>query len=96
MYLRIGSFKASRDCLEQIANLFEADVCKRFAFCEGFIGYDGYIEKEKSMFVGISKWQSMECLEKSSGVAKYALSHCKELGAIIVGEPLILKEKFVF
>ena len=94
MYARIGTFEIEPAKLDVASENFRINAAKAFSALEGFLGYQAYIDRERGLIVGISRWTSREALEASSESALGFLNRANELGAVIVGEPQVLEEAF--
>jgi quinol monooxygenase YgiN len=94
MHARIGTFDAPADQLDNVATLFRDKVVPEFARHDGFIGYQGFIDRGRGRFVGISLWATQAALEASSEAAKRAREEAAKLGAVTVGEPQVLEQVF--
>ncbi len=94
MHARLGTFTAPPDRLDEVVAFFRQRVVAAFSQHEGFIGYQGYVERASGRFVGISLWTTRAALEASAETARGALREAAGLGAVVEGEPRILELAF--
>jgi len=94
MHARIGTFEVSPQRLDDAVAFFRDRVAAAFSAHDGFLGYQGYLDRERNRFVGISLWTTRSALEASSETARRALREAADLGAVIVGEPQVLELAF--
>ena len=94
MHARIGTFQAPPQRMNEVVAFFRDRVVSAFSEHEGFLGYQGYVDRERGRFVGISLWTTRAALEASSPTARRVLSEAAALGAATVSEPEILEFAF--
>ena len=94
MHVRIGTFDAPPERLEELIELFRTRAFQRFSALEGFIGYSAHVDRRLGRFVGTSMWTSRDALDASGDAARLAREEAEALGARWIGEPQILECAF--
>lgn len=94
MHARIGTFAAPPQQIDAVVAHFRDRVVAAFSAHQGFLGYRGYVDRERGRFVGISLWTTLAALEASVETARNALREAADLGAVTVAEPEILALAF--
>jgi quinol monooxygenase YgiN len=94
MHVRIATFDVTPRQLEAVAEHFRVAAIRAFSTREGFLGYQGFVDRERGRMVGISCWNSMAALEASSESGRGIIEGAVALGAVMVGEPQILEFAF--
>lgn len=93
-FARIGIFEADGEPLEPIVELFRDRITPLFEAIDGFLGYQAFVEDDGRRYVGISYWTTPEALEASAEVARVARDAAAQLGAVVIGAPIIVREEF--
>ena len=91
MHVRIRTFEASAERLDQVVAFFRDAVVQRFSQHEGFVGYQALVDRSRGRVVGISWWTTLAALEASGATAQRSLHEAEGLGAITLGDAQILE-----
>jgi quinol monooxygenase YgiN len=94
MHVRIATFDVTPMQLEAVAEHFRVGAIGAFSTRDGFLGYQGFVDRDRGRMVGISRWQSLDALEASSEPGREIIEGAVALGAVMVGEPQILELTF--
>ena len=93
-FARVGIFETGGRPVDPVVTLFRDRITPKFETLDGFLGYQAFVEPGLSRYVGISYWESLAHLEASEGVAAGARKEAAALGALVVGEPMIVRQAF--
>ena len=93
-FARIGVFETDGRSLAPVVDLFRDRIMPMFEARDGFLGYQAFLEDDGLRYVGISYWSSLVALESSAEAAATARVAAAELGARVVGEPMIVRQQF--
>jgi quinol monooxygenase YgiN len=94
MHVRIGTFAAPPERLDEVVAHFRDRVVAAFSEHPGFLGYRAYVDRARGRLVGISMWATRAALDGSADTARRALREAADLGAVTVGEPEVFELAF--
>lgn len=94
-FARIGIFEVAIDQMSAVVDLFRDRVTPTFASYDGFLGYSAFVDVSSGRYIGLSYWSTLANLEASDSAAKDARESAADLGARVIGEPIVAREEFV-
>lgn len=94
MHVRIGTFEMPSENLDEVAAVLRDEVVPKFAAHNGFLGYQAYVDRERSRIIGVSQWTTRADLDASAQTGRDAVAAVAELDAVVVGEMQILELAF--
>lgn len=93
-FARIALFEVSPHSMDAVIAHFRDYSVGKFSLCDGFLGYQSFVDPNGAKLLGISQWATLAELQTSAPTANEVLAGAKMLGAALLGEPLILEEAF--
>lgn len=94
MHARMGTFEVQQANLDEVLATLQNQVVSAFSKHNGFLGYQAYVDRERSRIVEVSLWATHKDLETSAETGRYAVGLVAKLGAAVVGDMQILKSAF--